>query len=69
MSVVQILLNGDPFEVSVDSSLSMLVDQLGLKDKRYAIEVNEQIIPRGQHDSFVVKANDKVEIVQAIGGG
>lgn len=69
MSVVQILLNGDPFEVSVDSSLSMLVDQLGLKDKRYAIEVNEQIIPRSQHDSFVVKANDKVEIVQAIGGG
>jgi thiamine biosynthesis protein ThiS len=42
---------------------------LELEGKRYAIEVNEQIIPRSEHGIYALKTGDDVEIVQAIGGG
>jgi sulfur carrier protein len=46
-----------------------LVIQLGLADKRVAMEVNLEIIPRSRYGDQPLKDGDKVEIVHAIGGG
>ena len=43
--------------------------ELGLSEKRLAVEVNLDIIPRSEHPSYQLKENDKVEVVHAIGGG
>lgn len=66
---MQIRLNGK--QCAVDSSLNLeqLVEQLELTGKRIAIEVNDELIPRGEHASHLLAENDRVEIVQAIGGG
>lgn len=66
---MHIILNGDSREVADKSSLSQLVDQLQLSGKRLAIEVNQEIIPRSEHDTCMLKDGDQVEIVHAIGGG
>ncbi len=66
---MQILLNGKPFVASGDDSIAALLDQLGLAGKRIAVEVNEEIVPRGVHATYILNANDRVEIVHAIGGG
>ena len=50
-------------------SLDELVQLLDLKGKRLAIEVNQEIVPRGQFDTFQLSENDSVEIFHAIGGG
>jgi sulfur carrier protein len=33
------------------------------------VEINREIVPRGQHAERVLAADDRVEIVHAIGGG
>ena len=64
-----IKVNGESFEASEQTSLSALAKLLKLEGKRYAIEVNEEIISRSEHGDFTLKSDDQVEVVVAIGGG
>lgn len=64
-----ITLNGQPFELPNGATLVDVIRTLDLEGKRYAIEVNEEIIPRSEHSDYLVKPGDDVEVVQAIGGG
>jgi len=66
---MQIILNGQALELADNSSLQQLIEQQGLAGKRLAAEVNMEIIPRVQHQNHILKEQDRVEIVQAIGGG
>jgi sulfur carrier protein len=66
---MNILVNGDPREIPAGSTLASLVAQLELGGRRFAVEVNEALVPRTMHDSHILQAGDRVEIVQAIGGG
>ena len=67
--IMNILVNGVPHELPAETRLQTLIDQLKLAGKRYAVEVNQEIIPRTEHADHVLNDGDKVEIVQAIGGG
>lgn len=66
---MNITLNGDTFDVPEGTSLAELISQLELEGKRFAIEVNEEIITRSEHASYQLNQGDQVEVVQAIGGG
>ncbi|MGH1429142.1 MAG: sulfur carrier protein ThiS [Arenicella sp.] len=66
---MQIRLNGEPFEAQDGVTISHLLTSVDVGAKRYAIEVNEMIVPRSRHDSHVLSEGDKVEVVVAIGGG
>ncbi len=66
---MQILLNGEPRELPPDLTLAALVEQLGLGDRRIAVEVNDELVPRSEHPAHALREGDRVEIVQAIGGG
>ena len=62
-------LNGETKQVRDNITAAQLVEQLGLKGKRLAIEVNLEIVPRSAYSDCVLKPDDRVEIVHAIGGG
>lgn len=66
---MHITLNGKPHEVADAYTVKQLLNDMDLADKRIALEINLEIVPRSQHDTRVLQADDKVEIVQAIGGG
>lgn len=66
---MQIHLNGEPHECAESTTLASLVVSLALAGKRIAVELNGEIAPRSQHASITLHAGDRVEIVQAIGGG
>lgn len=66
---MQIKVNGEPLELTNNATISVLVSQMALEGQRYAIEVNEEIISRSQHDTCCLNEGDQVEVVQAIGGG
>lgn len=66
---VQIILNGADTTVSEAATITQLIGQLGLANKRIAIEINETIVPRSAHATTVLRSGDRVEIVHAIGGG
>ena len=67
--MVKILLNGTPREVAAHLSVGDLLDAEGYAQRKVAIEVNREIIPRSLHAQRTLREGDRVEIVHAIGGG
>ena len=55
--------------VPPDSSVTVLLAQLTLQGARVAVELNQEIIPRSEYPTRTLKPGDRIEIVQAIGGG
>ncbi len=66
---MQILVNGETHEIANDSSISQLLSTLELDGRRCAVEVNAILVPRSEHAQHHLREEDRVEIVQAIGGG
>ena len=64
-----IQLNGEPRPCTPGTTIADLVDAMALTGKRFAVERNQEIVPRAEHGSTALQAGDQVEIVQAIGGG
>lgn len=65
---MQITVNGEPRTLTSDS-LSTLLADLAVADKRIAVELNEEICPRSQWETIALANGDRIEIVHAIGGG
>jgi sulfur carrier protein len=66
---MNIQLNGEQHTLPDNSTAQDLVEQLGLGDKRLAMEVNREIVPRTTYAEHRLHDGDEVEIVHAIGGG
>ncbi len=66
---MRIFINGEEQQVPDNLNMAALVQQLDLADKRFAIEVNEELVPRSTFDVHHLQPGDRVEIVHAIGGG
>ncbi|MCS4505230.1 hypothetical protein KBTX_02245 [wastewater metagenome] len=66
---IEIVVNGEPRQVSPGQSVGGLVADLGLTNRRIAVEVNEALVPRSDFQAHELAAGDRVEIVHAIGGG
>jgi len=66
---MNIFLNGESHDVAEGATLADLVAELDLGAKRFAVEVNEELVPRTVHDKHALQPGDRIEIVQAIGGG
>ncbi|MBK9495300.1 MAG: sulfur carrier protein ThiS [Xanthomonadales bacterium] len=66
---MQIMLNGKRQLLDDASSVADLLAQLGWTERRVAVEVNAEIVPRGQHAERQLQDGDRVEFVTALGGG
>ncbi len=66
---MMIYINGDGREVAENTTVANVVAELGLTDKKIALELNEEILPFQNFTTQVLNAGDKLEIVHAIGGG
>jgi len=66
---MNILLNGEPRVLAAPIKLVDLLREEGLGERRVAVEINGEIVPRGRHADTALNEGDKVEIVHALGGG
>ena len=66
---MDIRLNGEPLALPARCNLTDLLVAQGLTERRVAVEVNGEIIPRGRHAEHLLSDGDVVEIVHALGGG
>ncbi len=62
-------INGEPRDFPDGLTLAALIEQLGMKADRVAVELNLDIVPRGNWENTQLKAGDKLEIVHFVGGG
>ena len=66
---IKIQLNGRGYQIKKGSNLKDLLKVLKKKNNKVAIELNGEITDKKKYNKIFLKTNDKIEIVQFIGGG
>ncbi len=69
MNLITIHINGETREVPEALNLRQLLELLKLPLDRLAVELNRQIIPRGEWEVMPIRADDNLEVVHFVGGG
>ena len=64
-----VIINGDETAIADGLAVFGLIDFLGLKPERLAVEVNSKIVRRSEWTSTLLSEGDKIEIVHFVGGG
>ena len=66
---MNIHVNGERRSIDTPVTVAQLLALLGVAERRVAVEVNREIVPRSQHARRELCDADRVEVVIAIGGG
>ena len=61
--------NGEARSVTAGTSVAGLLAEIGLAERKVAVERNLEIVPRSQYSTTMLCAGDAIEIVHFIGGG
>lgn len=63
------IVNGEKMPLDQNITVKELILKLNLNPQTIVVEVNLNIIAKKQHDSTILYKNDKVEIINFVGGG
>lgn len=66
---MRLIVNGEENDYPGVTDVASLVEHLGLKADRLAIELNHDIVPRSQWGATALTEGDRLEIVHFVGGG
>jgi sulfur carrier protein len=61
--------NGESTTLAGGRTVADLITALSLGDRKVAVAVNRDVVPRSRYDEFVLTSGDRVEILEAVGGG
>ena len=67
--MAKIQLNGKQLKIRMNLSIKDLLKKHRLNQEKIAIELNGTILPKQKYKKTKIKNNDKIEIVEFIGGG
>jgi sulfur carrier protein len=65
---MKITINGQE-QSFAPTTLALLIEQLGMKQDRVAVELNRDIVPRAKWTETDLAEGDRLEIVHFVGGG
>ena len=66
---IKIQMNGKNYHLKKGYNLSNLLKILKKDSNKVAIELNGEIADKKKYNKIILKKNDRVEIVEFIGGG
>jgi sulfur carrier protein len=66
---MRLTINGKDQDFAEALNLVQLIEQLGMKGDRVAVELNRDIVSRAQWPETSLKDGDRLEIVHFVGGG
>ena len=66
---MQVTLNGQNKDLSENTSLTALIDQVSKDNKRIIAEINGTIVKKEQWDQTQLSNGDEIELVTFVGGG
>ncbi len=65
---MEIIVNGET-RAAAPVSIMELLRSLDIDPRRVAVELNQDILPKGEYESTILNAGDRIEIVHFVGGG
>ena len=69
MENMTLVINGETRSIPVISNVLELIRHLEIGEEGIAVELNKNIIRRGDWNETPLRDRDRVEIVQLVGGG
>jgi thiamine biosynthesis protein ThiS len=66
---MKLRINGEDQSFDGPLTLAGLIERLGMKQDRVAVELNREIVPREQWGQTSLSEGDRLEIVHFVGGG
>ena len=67
--LLQLEVNGKLQRLEQPSSVAALLETLDLGSKRVAVAVNREVVVRSRYKEVQLADGDRVEILEAVGGG
>ncbi|MDQ3337459.1 MAG: sulfur carrier protein ThiS [Myxococcota bacterium] len=67
--LIDVVINGQARAVNVGMTIEKLIADLGLGDRKVAVERNRTVVPRAEHATTVLADGDHLEVVTFVGGG
>ena len=64
-----LIINGENTQVKENSNLQEIITTLKIEDKVMAAAINMEIVKKENWSNFIPKENDKLELLQFVGGG
>ena len=68
-ATIEVVINGKAQAVNVGTTVENLIAELGLGDRKVAVERNRAVVPRAEHATTVLADGDRLELVTFVGGG
>jgi len=66
---IQIYINGKKKNINSNCNLIYILKEYSLINKLVAVEINQEVIPKSSYKTITMNNNDKIEILELIGGG
>lgn len=66
---VSVLVNGESRTIPAGCSVEGLLELLGVERRRIAVAVNRNVVPRSTYAAHHLDGDDRIEILEAVGGG
>jgi sulfur carrier protein len=66
---LNVTVNDQLHTLEPESTITDLLEQLGITVRHVAVEVNGDLVPRERHPDFQLSNEDRVEVVTLVGGG
>ena len=66
---IQIYINGKKKNINTNCNLISILEEYSLKNRLVAVEINQEVIPKSNYKTKKINKNDRIEIIELIGGG
>lgn len=66
---MKVTVNGAQHHFDKAMTVAGLINYLGLAERKVAVEMNLEIVPASRHQSTPLAEGDRIEIIEAVGGG
>lgn len=63
------IINGEAVVLEQEMTMQQYLEQENYPKNRIAVELNGNILPKSQYETYVMQQDDKIEIVCFVGGG
>ncbi len=66
---MNLIINGKPKEVATETTVSDILQELGINSDSVVVELNQSILPPEKFGEQYLKEEDKLEVIRFVGGG
>jgi sulfur carrier protein len=61
--------NGTEREIADGATVATLLNELAIRRDGTAVALNDDVVPRAEHEARTLKNGDRLEIIVAVAGG